>query len=308
MKQDFMLIGAAKCATSTISTLLEQHPDVYMVSKESQFFCNDSVYKRGVEWYEQQFAGAKPGQAIGDRNNCYSMKEVFPNTASRIYEYNPDLKLIYCVRHPIHRIESFWVQIRSHGGEKLHHDFNRSVRLNCDWLVDASNYWQQLEQYRQYFAAEQIHVVFFEDYKADPTATLKSCFQFLGVDPSIQASTASLHLNPSRGKKVPSQFLSALRSQSWFRAAAQLIPENLRNPIKQQFFYRHMSHRPTWTFNELQWVCDCLQADTERFLDYYSKPKDYWNLTPSATLERGGPAAEEGAVTAKSQWFRKATS
>ncbi|MGK7911987.1 MAG: sulfotransferase domain-containing protein [Synechococcus sp.] len=309
MKQDFMLIGASKCATSTISTLLAQHPQIHMVSKESQFFCNDSVYQNGVDWYERQFDGAELGQAIGDRNNLYSMKEVFPDTVRRIHAYNPDLKLIYCVRHPLRRIESYWVQIRSHGGEELHHDFNRSVRLNCDWLVDASNYWQQLEPYRQHFSDEQFHVVFFEDYKANPTDTLASCFQFLGVDPTIQVSAANLHLNPSQGKIVPRQFLSVLRTQSWFRAVIQLIPQSLRDPIKQQLCFRQMSGRPTWNRNELEWVCDSLQADTQRFLEFFGKPTDYWSFEPAATVRqnRNGTTGDT-SVAARPDWVKNAAS
>ena len=283
MKQDFMLIGASKCATSTISSLLNQHPDIYMVRDETQFFCNDAVFAKGLDWYEQQFADARPDQVLGDRNNLYTMQEVFPNTISRIYQYNPRLKFIYCVRNPIERIESYWIQIRSHGGEKLHHDFNQSVRVNRDWLVDASNYWKQINLYRSYFPDEQIHIVFFEDYKLNPAATIESCFEFIGVNPGFELSTPHLHLNPSKGKKVPSKLLSTLRSYDWFRYAAKAVPQAFRKKLKRQLLFQKMQGKPDWGATEFQWVKDNLQGDIERFLEFYGKRIDYWSFERSIT-------------------------
>lgn len=286
MKQDFMLIGASKCATSTISSLLSQHPDIYMIRDETRFFCDDDVFAKGMDWYEQQFADAKPGQLLGDRNNLYTMKEVFPDTISRIHRYNPDLKFIYCVRHPIERIESYWIQIRSHGGEKLHHDFNQSVRLNRDWLLDASNYWQQIELYRSYFPDDQIHIVFFEDYRANPAASIKSCFEFLGVKPDFELSTPRLHLNSSNEKKVPRKILSTLRSQNWFRSAVKVVPESFRNSLKKELFFQKIRGRPEWRPSEFLWVKDNLQDDIERFLEFYGKRSDYWSFERSPTTAR----------------------
>src|SRR5436190_2899902 len=47
------LLGAAKCGTTTLSTLLENLPDVcFSVSKEPWFF--EVEYERGLDYYRQR--------------------------------------------------------------------------------------------------------------------------------------------------------------------------------------------------------------------------------------------------------------
>lgn len=126
-----MFIGAAKCATSTLFNLLRQHPDVFIL-EETDFFSKDEVYNRGFNWYESLYGKANDKKMRGEASNKYTMKEVFPKTVSRIASYAPELKLIYIVRDPIARIESFWLQKRSHGGEHGNFEVHQSELDQCE--------------------------------------------------------------------------------------------------------------------------------------------------------------------------------
>lgn len=279
MKCNYMIIGAAKCATSTICTLLGQHPDVFMVEcKEPHFFSYDEVYARGLTWYESLYDKASNKMMRGEGSNTYTMKEIFPETVSRIFSYAPDLKLIYIVRNPIRRIESFWLEMRSHGGEFVHYDFNTAVRINNSWLVDASNYWQQISAYRTHFPDEQIHVIFYEDFKADPGLVMRNCFKYLDVDPDISLKNTLLHVNRSSGKLVPKNTLSKLRSYLIFRSTVKLIPESIREPIKKNLFFREVKNRPQWHPETLSMVVNYLKVDTQKFLEFYGKSESFWLL------------------------------
>ncbi|MEQ8757973.1 sulfotransferase domain-containing protein [Coleofasciculus sp. G1-WW12-02] len=279
MKPNYMVIGAGKCATTTLCTLLGHHPDVFMVKcKEPNFFSHDPIYARGFDWYESLYNEVGSKRMRGEGSNCYTAKERYPHTLSRLVAYAPDLKLIYIVRDPIARIESLWLQKRSHGGEEVHYDFNTAVRINRDSLVDTSNYWQQIDAYRTHFPDERIHIIFYEDFQADTEAVMRRCFQFLDVDPDAPLADPQLHLNPSTGKKVPSHTLSRLRSFSLFRATAKLIPPSLRHRLKQQLFFQEFSGRPQWQPQTREWVADILEADTSRFLEYCNQPQDLWQL------------------------------
>jgi Sulfotransferase domain len=279
MKPNYMLIGASKCASSSICTLLGQHPDVFMVKcKETAFFSNDEIYQRGFDWYESLYNEVGDKKMLGEGSNRYTMKEIFPHTVSRIVSYNPDLKLIYCVRNPITRIESFWMELRSHGGEVCHYDFNKAVRFNRDRLVDSSNYWQQLNAFRPYFPDNRIHIVFYEDFKNDPTTVMRSCFQFLDVDPDIALESPNLHIGDYSSKTVPRNILSQLREYSLFRTSKKLIPTSVRKQIKKLLLSKKVSGRPQWHPEAREWVADILEDDSHKFLEYYGKPKDYWKL------------------------------
>lgn len=281
MKPNYLLIGASKCASSSICTLLGSHPDVFMVKcKETAFFSIDKIFERGFDWYESLYDEAGGKKMRGEGSNRYTMKEVFPNTVQRIVAYNPDLKLIYCVRNPLSRIESYWMEIRSHGGEDVHYDFNKAVRLNRDWLVDSTNYWQQLSVYRDHFPDDRIHVIFYEDFKKNPSQVMRSCFEFLGVDPHVELDDPNLHIGDFNHKSVPRESLSKLREFSLFRTLRELVPKSLRDSIKKKFLFKKVEARPVWQPDVREWVVDILEEDTNRLLEYCGKQKDFWGLKP----------------------------
>ena len=283
MKPNYLFIGASKCATTTLCYLLGQHPDVFMVSPEIHFFAKDEIYAQGFDWYESLFEEAGDVTVRGQSSNLYTMKEIFPEVVSRIIAYAPDIKLIYSVRHPLDRIESYWLERRSHGGEGVHYDFNQAVRLNRDWLVDSSNYWKQINAYRPHVSDDRILIVFYEDFKVNPNVVMRRCFEFLDVDPDISTKESNLHLNPSSGKKIPTNFLSCLRSYPLFRTGVKLIPKSLREPIKRQAFFKKIQEKPQWSPETRDWVVDMLEADTYRLLEYCGKPKEFWRLRASET-------------------------
>ena len=61
-RPDFMVIGAMKCATSTLHEQLARQPGLFMSTpKEPNFFSDDDVHARGMAWYEALFADAPAG-------------------------------------------------------------------------------------------------------------------------------------------------------------------------------------------------------------------------------------------------------
>lgn len=277
-----MLIGASKCGTSTICNHLSQHPDIFMVEcKEPQFFSIDSVYAQGTDWYESLYDAVDTEKMIGEGSNTYTMKEAFPKTFDRMVSYFEniqDLKLIYCVRDPIRRIESYWLELRAHGGESVHYDFNQAVRVNRKWLVDSSNYWQQINVYRPLVPDHNIHIIFFEDFIRNPQEIMSQCFEFLGVDPDVPLKDSELHFGQTSGRKMPRTTLSKLRAYRLFRMGAKLVPESLRKFLKERFLFKPITEHPQLNAQAREWVADILEKDIEQFLEFSNKPKDFWKL------------------------------
>jgi hypothetical protein len=278
MKPHFLVIGAAKCATTTIRALLGRHPGIFMVPTESQFFNDDSVFARGYGWYDSLFAAADIAQCRGEGCNAYTMKEAFPHAFDRLTSYAPQLKLIYAVRDPFERIESFWMELRSQHPDYVHYDFNKAVDVNHDWLTDPSNYLSQLEPYRRSYGDESIHVVFYEDFRADPGRVMRGCFQFLGVDPCIDVGATTERLNGYEGKFIASPILSQLRSISFYRRAIDRLPFGPRDLIARTLLYRKIRQRPGWHPDTRACVAEHLRDDLRKFLVQQGKPPDFWNL------------------------------
>lgn len=274
-----MVIGAAKSATTTICSHLGKHPDVFMVAcKEPQFFNHDEVFARGFDWYESLYedAGNKPMR--GEGSNASTMKERFPHAVERIAAYAPDLKLIYAVREPFGRIESFWLEKRSNAGDLVHYDFNKSVRVDREWFVDSSNYLAQIDAFRKHFSDDQIHVMFYEDFTTDPIKTMRGCFEFLGVDPDFVPAASNARLNPSETKTVPGPILSRLQRFALYQRAVRPIPYQWRDRVAKRYLFKKAKAKPCWSLENREWVSDILRDDLRTFLTRYGKPADFWSL------------------------------
>lgn len=290
MKPDFMVIGAAKCATTTIRWLFRRHPELYVVPEESQFFNDDGAFARGFDWHASRYAAAGSRQLRGEVCNGCTMKERYPRAFERLTAFAGRLKLFYLVRDPFDRIESFWLELRSQHPDYVHYDFDKAVHLNRDWLADASNYLAQLEPYRQFYGDESIHVVFYEDFRADPARVIRDCFRFLGVDPDVDVTSAPTHLNASEGKSIALPILSQLRSISLYRRAVDRLPFAPRDWIARKLFYRRVLERPRWKPQTREWVADLLRDDLHVFLKRYGKPDHFWKLDGDA--EGGAPVPD----------------
>lgn len=276
---NFLIIGAAKCATSSLRALLAQHPQLFLArgGRETRFFADDRLYGLGLPAYESEFTGAGGRSAIGECSNVYTERKRFPQAAQRIARELPDAKLVYMVREPLSRIESLWLQLRSHGGEAVHFDFNRALVENRAHLVDSTNYWRQLQPYRDHFPADRIQVLFFEDYRADPSACARRCLAFLGVDPDVEFERSVAHQNPSQGKLGPPAWLSRLRSAPGFAHAKRLLPAAGRHALKRRVLFQRMA-RPVWDPAVRAGVLDELGDDCRRLLAECGRPASFWDL------------------------------
>jgi hypothetical protein len=283
-KPTYLVIGTAKAGTTSLCALLGSHPDVFMSTpKELNFFAYDHLYARGIEWFEGHFRAAGGRRARGEGSPLYTLRRIYPDAAARIAGYDRTLKLIFIARNPITRIEAGWLEMRSWGDERADADFNRALKSSREWLVDSSNYWLELERYREYFPEDQIKVVFFEDLIRDWRGVLSECFTFLGVDPDTEVDGSLAHLNRSADKRVRRTSVSLLRKlpgvERAIAAAKRALPETWRAQIRRHVLDAPASARPRWSAESRRWVVDELQEDTERFLSFYGKRADFWKLS-----------------------------
>ncbi|MGH2793814.1 MAG: sulfotransferase, partial [Actinomycetota bacterium] len=89
---NFVVIGAMKAGTSTVATLVDEHPQGYVVpNKEVYFFDRDDVHARGIDWYRGKFADASGQRAVGEASPSYMF---WPAAIDRMAAVIPDAKLI----------------------------------------------------------------------------------------------------------------------------------------------------------------------------------------------------------------------
>jgi sulfotransferase family protein len=219
---NFLILGAARCGTTSLHYYLAEHPDVCMSSiKEPNFFlfeqtgngprpCIDdrrivakSVPERAR--YERLFT--QPAAAVGEASPLYLYNRETPEL---IRQAAPDARLIAIAREPVERTWSHFAYVNDDLGDDAVPAFRTAVERELGLpyepyrtgthFVRLSAYAEQLRRYRDAFPSEQLLVVGYDDLIRRTPETLARICRFLGIDDTFAFDT-SVQYNPSSGEQ-----------------------------------------------------------------------------------------------------------
>ncbi len=246
---EFFIVGAPKCGTSSLHRHLGAHTTVFLPDrKDVPYFGSDLEHTipgapRSLGDYLRPFADAPPGALVGDSCTLYMQSR---RAAAEIAAYRARARVIVMLRDPVELI----VSLHSHNiwmGEEDILDLadalaaepdrraGRRIPPRCNYPAglfyrDVAAIADQLERYLQALPREQVHVILFDDLRADTAATVERTLQFLGVD-----ERAQLDLAPVNARRQP----RSLRVQSFLqqpplgleRAFQALAPRSLHGRV-----------------------------------------------------------------------------
>lgn len=235
------LIGAAKCGTTTLTDLLEQHPGLCLSTpRDADFFTRN--YSRGFDWYRGLFPGDEEsvyldvslsyGQAPLSRQGADAGAYADPRIGvpERIHAARPDAKFIYIVREPVSRAFSMYLHNRRHGYREG--SFREALEANPSY-IDGSNYAGQIRCYLEYFPIASFHVILFERMARDPVETARECLEFLGVQPPDYPLSYSKPSNEGFqynrvGRLMQQALRNGERLDAVINTCKRMVPERLR--------------------------------------------------------------------------------
>ena len=176
---DFIIIGAAKSATTWLQTQLQSDPAVYMPDPELHYFSRE--YSRGQDWYLSQFSEEGLGRTVGEKSNSYLY---VPEAAARLHRDLPQVKLIAQLRNPVERAYSRYCMLFRRGevGADIESYLDPSLGENIQFLV-AGNYASHLQSYIDLFGCERLLILFFEGVLDDPETQMSRVRAHLGLPP-----------------------------------------------------------------------------------------------------------------------------
>ncbi len=203
---DLVIAGAYRSGTTSLRRLLARHDDIYFPSlAEPSYFAfdegrypphllapgSDPFHRRRTrrrDDYDELFAGAEAHQLRADCSPEY-LRE--PESLRRLATARPDARVIVTLRHPVDRVISDWQMCRRDGVEPLDLDAaldaiaGRALAgaFGAHYL-DTSRYSSQLPLLIDTFPESQRLVLIQEQWTKDPTGTLRSIAEFLGVGAS----------------------------------------------------------------------------------------------------------------------------
>ena len=185
LKLDFVAIGPQRTGTSWLDRVLREHPSLCLPQnvKETMFF--ERYYDKGWEWYASHFTSCLEHQYCGEVAPTYFH---CLETIDRIYQINPNCKIIINLRHPVDRAVSLYRHYLARG--QVYGSFEEAAS-QTPRIIEAGKYATYIPYWLEKFGRDNIYIVLLEDIETQPQKTLDSIAEFLEVN-SVHYSEQSL--------------------------------------------------------------------------------------------------------------------
>ncbi len=215
VKPNFFIAGVPKAGTTALYEYLNPHPDVYFPNKGVYYFCYDLTFRTPPlpeSIYLNYYKDAGQQKAIGDAA-VYNL--LSPGAAVKIKAFNREAKIIMMLRNPLQMVYALHREHLSNGDETIE-DFESALNAeparrkgelvpphhNCPrealYYSTVAKYYEQVVRYKSVFAEENLHIIFFDDFKSDTEGEYRKVLRFLGLEEIMPPSLTVV--NPS---KVP---------------------------------------------------------------------------------------------------------
>ena len=233
---DFIIIGAAKSATTWLQTQLQSDPAVYMPDPELHYFSRE--YDRGQDWYLSHFTEEGLGRTVGEKSNSYLY---VPEAADRLHRDLPQVKLIAQLRNPVERAYSSYCMLFRRGevGADIETHLNPSVSENMQ-ILGSGNFASHLEPFIELYGRERLLILFFEGVLGDPQTQMSRVRTHLGLPPRPLAPEGREKVKDKTARLVPGRMrkrlgwmkpiVRPLRGTAPFEAARGLIARKTDYP------------------------------------------------------------------------------
>ncbi len=250
---DFIIIGAMKCATSSLHDQLSFQSGIHMSTpKEPNFFSDDAVFAKGLSWYSQLFS--RDNETInGESSTHYSKYPDLPETWSRMKSSGIDKqKFIYVLRDPIERLTSHYIHQWSQG--VIHCDIDSAIEKHSE-LIDYSKYSMQLQRALEFFPKEQFLIVFSERFKSSAQEELELICDFIGYKkrPLWETDISSSNVSSKRVRKFPLYDI-LIESQLTTFLRRALVPKSIRTKVRNSLTMKHRPELSTVSLDKLRSV------------------------------------------------------
>ena len=250
---NFLIVGAAKSGTSSLHNYLNQHPEVFMPSynsdgmkvKEPRFLIKDLVKHRlhnGVwtwEEYKSLFNDVIDEKAIGESTvlYLYYYKDAIKNIKEKL---GIDVKIIIMLRNPTERAYSAFQHVSR--GFKEQNSFEESLEMEDGRLEREGNltpmvmykdmglYHEMVKSYQENFS--NVHVIIYDDFRDNTENEMKKTYQFLSISDNEDIDYVTRHnVGGKRWKndKVKHLFMKENPIKSVIK---RIIPRRLRKGLR----------------------------------------------------------------------------
>ena len=196
---DFLIIGAKRCGTTTLYENLSEHPCIEKSAHDNIGFFNDN-FLLGINWYKSHFPTMQKKKEIKKKYGKFVTYDVTTSymrrndTAIKIKETIPDVKIIAILRNPVDRAYSEYntnsknessnetfenlvlQEINTYHKIK---DHDTEILIKKLKLIGKGLYEIQLKKWFEIFSRDSILILATEEFAIEPNSLYSKIFRFL---------------------------------------------------------------------------------------------------------------------------------
>lgn len=232
---NLFIVGAPKCGTTAWVEYLRTHPDIYISTRKEQcYFAHDLPnfrLTRTAEDYAELFRGSAGARYIGEASVMY----LFSNAAARaIRDHNPDARILIFIRdqetflpslhnqflwefaEEIEDFEQAWRMSESRPPEKIPAGCLEPTTLD---YASMGRFDEQVARYLECFPPDQVRVIRFEDWVANPRESYVEILDFLDVPDDGRTEFEPINQGMTFGSRRAARLVVA--PPAWLRRLVQ---------------------------------------------------------------------------------------
>lgn len=228
---DFLLVGATRSGTSSLSRYFQFHPGIFVPNRKEPFFFTfkdgenmptNGFFRgdqpvTGLHEYAGLFQDATPNQIIGEGSTSYLFQpqESIRNIQETYDQAHKKVVILAILRNPVERAISMYEYLTRKNMENLpiEEAISEKViqqRMKNGWsplydYLSCGLYNEQIRLYMEHF--DKVHVLIYDDMKNNAPDFLREVCACLSVD-EFGISTGILQTNSSQS--VEPHFIKAM--------------------------------------------------------------------------------------------------
>ena len=207
---DFIIVGSTLSSTQALTEVLNGHPAVFMPEGyDDAFFYSDQSYRDGVERYQHLFKGSTADLICGDASAHYLEKglrlgsdnkiryDCYEDSAVRIARDCPKVKIVICLKNPVMRAYTQYLQDVASGLETAE-NFETSIEdeikggrmppADGTCRLYSNHYKIHLEHWISLVGRERVFILIEEEWAQGLGNGLHGLSDFLGLHNGLPES------------------------------------------------------------------------------------------------------------------------
>jgi len=241
-KPNLFIVGHTRSGTTSLTSYLDQHPDVFMIHNKKGYFGFETEYGSEEEYLEV-FSNAQNEKIIAEKCTDYLL---CPDTAEKLNSFSPDSKIIIMLRNPIEQTHSLHryllnetLETCDNFQDALKAEESRKKESNSKkysphiFYREQMKYSKMVKRYLDIFGKDQVMVIILDDLKNNVSDVYKKICTFLNIDSTFK---------PEFEVKNASRAYRSKKLQIIFKTTPESIKKFIRKIPFSQNFYKKINY------------------------------------------------------------------